>query len=249
MEIFSIACEKNELCPPSTPNALKLSSVCGRWWEVIRSAPKLCSSITIRSNSWKGKFLALEKLYLPSLHTPEPNLSYIWVTWESDAVVDFLARSSCSITSLSLQNLPITGDQAITLLELIPTLVSLEIKERPRTEEDLETGPLPNRIITQPFLKRLAVEHEMFRSSHPFLPLLTDIRIALWEDDSIEQGLFNTVASRWIPDPVQAKETGVKSLKSVTITMLGREDDSGDRWWLKALKCFRDVGLRLRVGT
>ncbi|KAJ8075916.1 hypothetical protein PM082_021548 [Marasmius tenuissimus] len=74
----------------------------------------------------------------------------------------------------------------------------------------------------------------MFRSSHPFLPLLTDIRIAMWEDDSIEQGLFNTVASRWIPDPVQAKEIGVKSLKSVTITMLGREDDSGDRQWLKA---------------
>ncbi|KAL0066176.1 hypothetical protein AAF712_006801 [Marasmius tenuissimus] len=62
MEILSIACEENELDPSPPPNVMKLSRVCGRWREVICSAPKLWSSITIRFGYWKGKFPALEKM-------------------------------------------------------------------------------------------------------------------------------------------------------------------------------------------
>ncbi|KAK1219982.1 hypothetical protein PQX77_017266 [Marasmius sp. AFHP31] len=438
MEIFSIACEENELYSSILPNAMNLSSVCGRWWEVIRSAPKLWSSITIRFSDWKRRFPVLEdlvSLYLDraatqplhlqldfivmgqggsetfsilrllhdhaarwqvldlseppsvfpctpsphgfpalqvvrlryvrstlpdplfslfrnatSLHTfdvtgnlelsgeskfdipfhqiktlfvrhtfvcpalarylakfsaletlntngigfpydvqqedTEPYLSktitsvafefdsqiasdttfrlftfprltslqvwgsreslYEWPSWESGAVTDFLSRSS-SITSLSLKNLPITGDQTIALLERIPTLASLQVVERERTGEDPETGPLPNRIVTQPFLQRLTVDRDVFRPSRPFLPLLTDVTIAMRENDAEEQGLFSAIASRWIPDLAEAKEIGVKSLKSITITLLEREGDSEERRLLKSLKCFRDAGLRLRL--
>ncbi|KAK1217576.1 hypothetical protein PQX77_019765 [Marasmius sp. AFHP31] len=175
-----------------------------------------------------------------------------WSTWEGGAVADFLSRSSCSITSLCLNYLPITDIETISLLEFLPTLVSLEIGERPRCPrfpEDCEGGPLPNRIITQPFLQRLAVQREPFRSpSHRFLPLLTDITITMRiGDDAVAQGLANAVASRWIPAPEEAKEIGVKSLKSLTMTLVEREDNSEERRWLQPLKCFRDAGLRLRV--
>ncbi|KAL0060791.1 hypothetical protein AAF712_012434 [Marasmius tenuissimus] len=110
---------------------------------------------------------------------------------------------------LLLQNLPITDVQTISLLEHIPTLVSLEIEECPTRmdSEDPEEVPSPNRIITEPFLRRLTVD----RSSRPFLPLLTDLTIAMRKDDHVEQGLLNAVGSRWILDPVWAKEIGVKS--------------------------------------
>ncbi|KAJ8075909.1 hypothetical protein PM082_021541 [Marasmius tenuissimus] len=200
---------------------------------------------------------------LTSLHLCGSNESlYEWPIWDGVAVADFLSRSSCSITSLCLKNLPITADQTITLLEHIPTLVSLEIEERrrPDSEEDEDeeldapesnslAALIPNCIITRSFLQRLTVEHEVFHSSHPFLPLLTNITIAMREDDIAEKELFNAVASRWIPDPVQAKEIGVESLKSVTITFLEREGDSEERGLWKALECFRDAGLRLRVDT
>ncbi|KAK1218413.1 hypothetical protein PQX77_018877 [Marasmius sp. AFHP31] len=449
MEIFSIACKENELDSSIPPNAINLSSVCGRWWEVIRSAPKMWSSITIPFENWKGRFPALEKLVLLfldrsvteplhlQLHFPGPGFyvldqdyssgissifrvlhehaarwqalylayppptffftqhdfpvlrkvelyslhstlsdtffslfgnaqslrtfdvcgelledfrfdipfhqiktlfvrnpyvtavfashfarfpaletlymkgiscdgdpsdqdntehhlsktitsatfefdiqpalditfrlltlpsltslevrgsegpPYVWPIWEGGAVTDFLSRSSCSITSLFLKNLPITSDQTITLLEHIPTLASLEIEECERMDEELEVEPevepLPNRIVTQFFLQRLTVEHKVFRPfrpSHSFLPLLTDITIAMRKDDSVEHGLFNAVASRWIPDPEEAKEIGVKSLKSVAITLLEREGDSDERRWLKSLEYFRDAGLRLRL--
>ncbi|KAJ8075913.1 hypothetical protein PM082_021545 [Marasmius tenuissimus] len=115
-----------------------------------------------------------------------------WPTWKGGAVIDFLSRSSCSITSL--KNLPITDVQTISLLEHIPALVSLKIEERPTrmNSEDPEEVPSPNRIITQPFLQRLTVD----RSSRPFLPLLTDLTIAMRKDDHVEQGLFNAVGSR-----------------------------------------------------
>ncbi|KAK1230230.1 hypothetical protein PQX77_006685 [Marasmius sp. AFHP31] len=437
MEIFSIACEENELCPSSPPNVMKLSSVCGRWWEVIRPAPKLWSSIVISFESWEGEFSTLEKLVrlfldrsdmqplklelnffntngdqnridmLPIIHTlhdqaarwqvlclygppstftlppsragvpalqrlavyaVEPDIfsslfknspclrtlevfdhedtnfpsdlscpqikklvvtgstvaracSYLqrfpdletlymheiwsfnvstiehhfpttitsftsefddqlaldatlrhltfprltslqlcgserslheWFAWAGGAVTDFLSRSSCTLTSLCLKDLPITGDQVIPLLECIPTLVSLEIAERPRTNKrrGRDEVPLLNRTITQPFLRRLTVEHDVFHSSHGFLPLLTNFTITLRGDDiGVEQGLFNAVASRWIPDPTQTKEIGVKCLESVTITVLERKGGSKGKRWLKALECFRDAGLRLRVNT
>ncbi|KAK1219986.1 hypothetical protein PQX77_017270 [Marasmius sp. AFHP31] len=173
-----------------------------------------------------------------------------WPIWTGGAVTDFLSRSSCSLTSLCLRNLPVTDDQAISLLEHIPTLLALEIEERSEYQDpEAEPVPLPNRIITQPFLQRLTVRHEAFRSSPPFLSLLTDITFAMRKDDSIEQSLFNAVASRWIPDPVQAKQIGVKSLKSVTITTLQRKGAPEERRWLKSLESFRDAELRSKVTT
>ncbi|KAJ8075931.1 hypothetical protein PM082_021563 [Marasmius tenuissimus] len=103
-----------------------------------------------------------------------------WPIWTGSAVINFLSRSSCSVTFLCLQNLPIIDDQAISLLEHIPTLLSLAIEERLEYQDtEAEPVPLPNRIITQHFLQRLTVEHEVFRSSPPFLPLLTDVTFAM----------------------------------------------------------------------
>ncbi|KAL0066177.1 hypothetical protein AAF712_006802 [Marasmius tenuissimus] len=214
------------------------------------------TSLTSEFDGQPALDATLRRLTLPqltSLHvcgSDESLENCQWPIWAGGAVTDFLSRSSCTLTSLCLKHLPITGDQAITLLEHIPTLVSLEIEERPRTDEDPDEVPLPNRIITQTFLQRLAIDHDVFRSSHSFLPLLTDFTITMREDNSgIEQGLFNAVASRWIADPIQAKEIGMKCLKSVTITVLERKGGSEEKQWLKALECFRDTGLRLRVNA
>ncbi|KAK1219983.1 hypothetical protein PQX77_017267 [Marasmius sp. AFHP31] len=212
------------------------------------------TSVTFEFEDQRAMDFMFRALTLPSLTslqvggTHHAALYGRWSVWQGEAVADFLSRSSCSVTSLCLKNVPITDVQTISLLQLIPTLASLDVEEIPRPNKTDRAGSFPNRIITQPFLQRLTVEHEVFRPSHPFLPLLNDITITMREDDTVERELFNAVASRWIPDTYEAEKIGVKSLKSVAIR-LEREGKSKDRQWLKSLECFRVAGLSLRVDT
>ncbi|KAJ8095171.1 hypothetical protein PM082_010393 [Marasmius tenuissimus] len=163
-----------------------------------------------------------------------------WTSWANSTttISNFLTCSACSLTSLSLNRLPISDRQTITLLELIPSLTTLEIEER-RLDA-------PNQMITESFLRRFVVchQHEVLQSGHIYLPHLTDVTFVMRRNGLIEEDLFDAISSRWIPDPKEVSEVGVACLRSVHITVMKRD---ARECRLRSLECLRDAGLRLNV--
>ncbi|KAL0570048.1 hypothetical protein V5O48_011919 [Marasmius crinis-equi] len=160
-----------------------------------------------------------------------------WPVWVQTPFTEFMARSSCTITSLCLKWLPMTDRQVMDILELMPSLNYLEIEEYPESP--------PNRITTEMFLQHLVVDPQAaFLSGHSFLPLLTELVLVVRKEGLVEQDVFDVVSSRWIPDPVQARELGVECLRSVRMTVMG---ETADKFRLSSLECYRDAGLQLEI--
>ncbi|KAK1221099.1 hypothetical protein PQX77_016146 [Marasmius sp. AFHP31] len=162
-----------------------------------------------------------------------------WKVWDESTIIDLMARSGCSLTSLSIKWIPMTDRQLIRLLEQTPTLSSLRIEEVP--------GKTPNAIVTAPLLQRLVVDHEdaTLQCGRSLLPSLTDLTMVIRGQGLVEREIFDVVSSRQIPDPLDVKEFGVKCLQSVSITVMGGD---ATEHLMTSLECFRDAGLRLRVG-
>ncbi|KAL0575911.1 hypothetical protein V5O48_006057 [Marasmius crinis-equi] len=160
-----------------------------------------------------------------------------WPVWDESPAMDFLTRSACTITTLCLKELPMTDQQGIALLELMPFLATLEIEESSMT---------PHKIITQRLLQRLVVDHqEALLSGRSFLPLLTRLVLVVRKDGLVAQDFIDAVSSRWIPDREQAKEIGVDCMRSASISVM--RGDASDVEKFSFLECFRDVGLQLTV--
>ncbi|KAJ8095165.1 hypothetical protein PM082_010387 [Marasmius tenuissimus] len=167
-----------------------------------------------------------------------------------EVITDFLARSGCSLASLNLTEIALRDLQVIALLEIIPTLKSLEIVER----RDVSPGDY---LITGTFLRRFIVAHEPepLRQGSSFLPRLTTVVLDMMQkNEVVEEDFFDMVSSRWIPDAGRAREIGVECLRSVRITLsctnAGENSDSSASEGglsLESLECFRDAGLRLYV--
>ncbi|KAL0581615.1 hypothetical protein V5O48_000431 [Marasmius crinis-equi] len=164
-----------------------------------------------------------------------------WTMWVGSSATDFLARSACTITSLCLKWLPMTDRQVIDLLELMPSLTNLEIEELPAIGA-------PNRIVTGVFLRRLIVDPlAALFSKRPFLPLMTDLVLAVNQDSLVEQDIFDVVSSRWISDSEQANEVGIECLRSVCLTVWTQEcADEGELSILEGFK-LRAVGLQMDI--
>ncbi|KAF9264548.1 hypothetical protein L218DRAFT_900365 [Marasmius fiardii PR-910] len=160
-----------------------------------------------------------------------------WSTWDEVPIRAFLQRSQCSITQLHLQWLPIEDYQAISLLELIPTLSRLHI-------EEYRNNPSENKIVSPVFLRRLLVDHGSPR--HSFVPQLTDLTLHVHHTGLDPDFLLKVVTSRWLPDHDYSIEVGVSCLKSFALTVMGKEPlISRERF--AGLLCFRDAGMRMTL--
>ncbi|KAL0578554.1 hypothetical protein V5O48_003455 [Marasmius crinis-equi] len=164
-----------------------------------------------------------------------------WSEWNSDSLQAFLLRSSCAITSLHLQSIPVTDVETLSLLRFMPTLESLYIEEFPRFKL--------NRIITKKFLDGLVANGPSSSlSSVPFLPRMSRIKLVLHAGGINSKAFLKALSSRWLPDPNQMGEVGVECLRSVTIVVLADEDFSlSDTKPLDCLRCFKNAGMRLTV--
>ncbi|KAL0570086.1 hypothetical protein V5O48_011880 [Marasmius crinis-equi] len=171
-----------------------------------------------------------------------------WPNWDETHLRNFLQRSACSITSLSLSYLPITDEQTISLLRMIPTIKSLCIKEF-RNEFE-------NRIVTKTFLDGLAVNTSLGSPfSTPLVPRLTHLRLVVHAKDIQPDPLLGALSSRWLPDPTDAAKMGVDCLRSVAIVVMldGDHDDEQEEMelaqgdCLNGLFCFKDAGMELSI--
>ncbi|KAL0570087.1 hypothetical protein V5O48_011881 [Marasmius crinis-equi] len=162
----------------------------------------------------------------------------IWPKWNELHLQSFLQRSSCRISSLTLKCLPITSEQMISLLRMIPTIESLCIEELHQEHE--------NRIVTRTFLDSFAAGAPAhLPSSTPLIPRLTDLRLVVHVKHLESETFLKALSSRWAPDPTNAVEIDVACLRSVAIVVILNDGDKeGD---LDGLLCFADAGVRLSI--
>ncbi|KAL0570088.1 hypothetical protein V5O48_011882 [Marasmius crinis-equi] len=161
-----------------------------------------------------------------------------WPVWTETHLRNFLQRSSCNITTLDLSHLPITDEQMLSLLGIMPTVKSLRIEEL-RDEGE-------NRIVTKLFLDGLAIQASMKTpSSAPLVPCLADMKLIIHAENLHSDPFLRTLSSRWLPDPHVAAEIGVDCLRFVAIVVVLGSDEKGGH--LNDLFCFKDAGMQLSI--
>ncbi|ESK91759.1 hypothetical protein Moror_10588 [Moniliophthora roreri MCA 2997] len=158
-----------------------------------------------------------------------------WYMWDEVPFKSFLTRSSCNITSLSLRCVPISDEQLVNTLLLMPRLSSLCLQEYRNTQSGYY-------LLTDEFLTRLAVDHGS--SSSLFLPHLTDLTLHARADRVDFDHLTKALTSRWVPDSDYSATLGCECLQSVTITLMDNKDHTES---LRHLQSFRDAGMRVSI--
>ncbi|KAL0570203.1 hypothetical protein V5O48_011759 [Marasmius crinis-equi] len=161
-----------------------------------------------------------------------------WLEWNETRLRDFLQRSSCTITSLYLKNLPISDEQTLSLLRMMPNISSLCIEEL-RNEGE-------NRIVTKTFLNGFDAKTSLtFPFSSPLVPRLAELKLVVHAKDLHSDPFTKALLCRWLPDPSEATELGVDCLQSIAIVViLGPNQEGG---CLDGLLGFRDAGMRLAI--
>ncbi|KAK7043009.1 hypothetical protein VNI00_008747 [Paramarasmius palmivorus] len=139
-----------------------------------------------------------------------------WKVWQEELVLDFLTRSSCSITTLNLKCVPISDAQLIRLLQRIPSLKSLSLEEYRRSMEST------HRIFTPSFFDALLLDVQSSESL--FLPRLTDLRFVADVVDLDDQALSKAIISRWNVKSPPTSNTDVHRIKIIDIVLLEKEN-------------------------
>ncbi|ESK91769.1 hypothetical protein Moror_10598 [Moniliophthora roreri MCA 2997] len=156
--------------------------------------------------------------------------------WDEKPLTGFLARSSCSITILRLQWLPITDTQTTLLLGLMPTLRVLSIWEC--THANLAK----NHVITPSFLNRLTVDHVGLDTV--FLPQLTELEFCVVNEDLDQRALLQMLSSRWLPDHQNDHRADVNCLQSFSLIVVGKKEGPSPECFA-LLQHFSNSGLRI----
>ncbi|KAK7041705.1 hypothetical protein VNI00_008994 [Paramarasmius palmivorus] len=154
-------------------------------------------------------FASLDTLKIAGVYdTPDES----WPSWDNHTLVEFLRRSSCPITTLSLKWLPITEEQIIQLLRLLPAIENLQLEEfqkgiRPR-------DAVTNQFITNDFFTKCLSSTS---SPTPALPRLTNLKLTYHTHKLDEDAVMDAVMSRMQP---VCQDTGVACLASVSLTLI-----------------------------
>ncbi|KAG7091877.1 hypothetical protein E1B28_008278 [Marasmius oreades] len=150
--------------------------------------------------------------------------------WDVQSFAEFLSRSSCNITHLTLEPPYSSTDYApvLSFLRLLPTVQELHLDVR------ANNGALFGTFLDQLFVGQL---------SSPLLPHLTDLTLIINERCFKEGPLVRAVKSRWLPDLQDPSEAGVTCLRSLKLEVMG------DKFapTLEPLLYLRDAGLRVDV--
>ncbi|KAI3621720.1 hypothetical protein WG66_016718 [Moniliophthora roreri] len=184
------------------------------------------------------KYTTLPQLTSPKISRGNGASDTTWKHWDKLHISNFFIRSACKLTSLSLRYVPISDDQLIHFLRLMPSLESLCVEE--------SADPKSNQTITQRFFNRLAISHH--NMSPHFLPKLTAVRLVLHEDGLVENVLPKTLISGWVPDARYASEVGIDSIKSIDIMFIAENEDPVETL-ISKLRWMRGAGVMVTVAA
>ncbi|KAK7041950.1 hypothetical protein VNI00_008932 [Paramarasmius palmivorus] len=175
-----------------------------------------------------------------------PILPNLWRTFDEKLVVEFIKRSACDLTSLTLKSIPATDFQTITLLRLMPTLTHLHIEEVDQVY-NANVKDFNNRILTTTFFHHLMIDDENASDTciPPFLPRLTELVFTASRLGLDQNALLDAITSRYQHD----SGNGFASLRSLSLTVFcrGREPELPPLRCFSSLKCFQATGLLLKL--
>ncbi|KAL0072494.1 hypothetical protein AAF712_000257 [Marasmius tenuissimus] len=144
---------------------------------------------------------------LESLEVINRDVARDWdVPWDVAPLRECILRSSCSLTSLRLEKLPIIDDQMISLLQITPCLETLHIVDAEPYMEDDDPDDPHNVTVTTNFLRRLSAHRRDWDtaiSSSPadhVVPRLKHLTLEVHSEPLDQQALIDVVTSRWNPD-------------------------------------------------
>jgi hypothetical protein len=171
--------------------------------------------------------------------------------WPQRDFETFVRRSQCEITSLDLDEMPLSDTQALSLLRALPTICTLLIEDSRFMAEDDKQLTITSTLVAALGVFNGTRNPFETRGVEVLLPNLESLVLrsrctpsgseasADLLDDKI---LADTIKSRWVPDTTFASIFKVKCLQSCSITYLsaGREIDSSAK---KTLECLVDDGL------
>ncbi|KAE9403837.1 hypothetical protein BT96DRAFT_451776 [Gymnopus androsaceus JB14] len=123
----------------------------------------------------------------------------------------FLSRSSCPLTTLSIESLALADSKLINLLTHIPTLVNLSINDSYVLQK--------HSPITGRFIKSLRAT-----SQPPIVPRLHSLKLDVGGSTFKDRSVVNMVRSRWIPEKRTSEELEpqVECLREFTIKFRNR---------------------------
>ncbi|KAK1223281.1 hypothetical protein PQX77_013869 [Marasmius sp. AFHP31] len=156
-----------------------------------------------------------------------------WNHWNVDSLKDFLLRSSCALTSLSIESSPLSDQEMISLLRLIPTLTTLRIGECEKDDQ--------NNIITEAFFQPFSSSDN---DGPGFLSSLNSLDLVVHLSSLHIQSLTHAVASR--TSNIADAPKSLCRLRSVRLTVMTKEDS--DMSPFSALqRHFRNAGVHVEI--
>jgi hypothetical protein len=212
----------------------------------LRSLSIIIDSATSKVSPW-FQWLTLPRLDQLSIagSTKDPPSSCDH-PFLGDCFRSFLSRSSCSITSLILVNLPLWDADALALLSALPSLSSLTISER-------ESSPFKNYILTTHFFESLTIDHDNTFSNRrsPELQLKAlrslDLRLHATVPAKV---IVQFLESRWTNDVEYSAVLGVEDLSNVKVLVLqSLYATELDEQKLCGLLKMKEIGVHLSCST
>ncbi|KAL0071134.1 hypothetical protein AAF712_001692 [Marasmius tenuissimus] len=199
--------------------------------------PKI-RQLTITAENEEDAMTVFQFSTLQSLTSLEIRRSSVnsvdWNRWDLGPVKDFFLRSSCALTSLKIGSVPLSDEETIQLLLLMPTLTNLSIEEYPKHGK--------NKIVTDAFLQLLSSDEDELASS--FLPSLNHLDLIVHLSSLHIPSLIHAIASR-APDDMGNISESSCGLRSVTLTVMAKEKPDMSPFF--ELQCFGDAGLRMNI--
>ncbi|KAF5348993.1 hypothetical protein D9758_012738 [Tetrapyrgos nigripes] len=171
--------------------------------------------------------------------TDPPSSENFSFTSEQEAIMSFMSRSQCHLTSLSLENLPIQDMEVIAFLQNTPTLTELALYE----QEYENTTDAP--FFTPHLFDSLSVKYRA--PSSTLLPRLKELDLQYHACSFPTTAFLPMIHSRWIPDVATATEMGVDCLAAVTLRPFMDEKDEDLGPDLQSLGDLSVAGLRVLV--
>jgi len=173
-------------------------------------------SLTLVYDTYSSLEDQLSSLMLPSLTElviyPDGDFHNKNLIWSSKAFSEFISRSSCNLTTLTIGSVVMTDRDLIGALQLLTSLTNLGVDDKLLLTE--EESP-----VTSYFLSNLHLHPHNSPSAPPLVPKLGSLSIVKFNGTLFDDAAFvEMVSSRWFP-------AGNNSLRSVVLRFHQRKID------------------------
>ncbi|KAF5343687.1 hypothetical protein D9757_010215 [Collybiopsis confluens] len=147
----------------------------------------------------KSVFSAMRCPSLKSLHLSCLQRIHAWTGF--NFFMDFVQRSSFPLTTLCLNNFPLSDSNLVYLLNHVPTLMNLTVDDTRRPHYEAKDPELELNPFTERFINSLhAYQTSSLRSNaSPIVPRLRSLTLSSRVKEFNDAAVMDMVRSRWFP--------------------------------------------------